>query len=270
MMNNITIGQYFPGNSIVHRLDPRVKLVLTLAFVIVLFLANNLVSLGICILFVIFIYLLSRIPLVMSLKSIKAVLPVILFTAIINMFFIDGTIIFKLWFLEITQEGLRMSIMMTARIIALIVGTSLLTYTTSPISLTDGIERLFSPLKRFKVPVHEVAMMMTIALRFIPTLIEETNKIMSAQKARGADMESGNFLQRIRALLPILIPLFVSAFRRADELALAMESRCYHGGEGRTRLHETQMGGIDIVALAVMTLFLVGVIVSNKAFAGLY
>lgn len=270
MMNNITIGQYFPGDSPVHRIDPRMKLILTVLYVIMLFMAKNIVSLGICFGFILITYALSRVPFSMAWRSIRGILPIIFFTAILNMFFIDGEPIFQLWFLKITDKGITTAVLMTVRIVLLITGTSLLTYTTSPISLTDGIERLFSPLKRIGLPVHEVAMMMTIALRFIPTLIEETNKIMAAQKARGADMESGNLFQRMKALLPILVPLFVSAFRRADELALAMESRCYQGGEGRTRLRQLHFGFVDIGSLLVVLFAFTGVILANRYFVQLF
>jgi energy-coupling factor transport system permease protein len=248
MIKDITIGQFFPGNSPIHRLDPRVKLVLTTADIVLLFLAGNVASLAVGVVFLFFVYPISGISGKMVLRSVKPILPIIAFTAILNMFFIEGEILFQWRFLRITDRGVMTAILMCVRIVCLIAGTSLMTYTTSPIALTDAIERLFSPLKKLKMPVHEVAMMMTIALRFIPTLIEETDKIMSAQKARGADMESGNILQRVKALTPILIPLFVSAFRRADELALAMECRCYHGGEGRTRMRQLHLTHLDTLA----------------------
>ena len=200
------------------------------------------------------------------LKSIKPIIPIIIFTTVLNLFFLDGVTLFKIGFIKITYEGLKTSGFMIVRIIALIMGTSLLTYTTSPITLTDAIERLMSPLAKIHLPVHELAMMMTIALRFIPTLIEETDKIMSAQKARGADMESGNLMQRAKALTPILIPLFVSAFRRAEELALAMECRCYHGGDGRTRLKELKSTSADYTALGLSFIFLDAVILMNIIF----
>lgn len=252
MLKDITIGQYFPGDSPIHRIDPRMKLILTVVYVVMLFLASSPWALAISGVFVALLYPISKIPFRMIVKSLKPILPIILFTAILNMFFIDGEVLWKWWIVEITDRGVATAILMSVRIVCLIGGTSLLTYTTSPIALTDGIEQLFSPLKKVRVPVHEIAMMMTIALRFIPTLIEETDKIMSAQKARGADMESGNLMQRIRALVPILIPLFVSAFRRAEELALAMECRCYHGGEGRTRMRQLKMGAVDVVSAVVM------------------
>lgn len=263
MLKDITIGQYFPGKSLIHRLDPRVKIVLTLCYIIMLFIAKGAAGLGIGIVFLIISYWISKIPPKMILKSLRPVIPIVLFTAILNMFFVEGKELFKWYFIKITAEGLTMAVFMSIRIICLIAGTSLLTYTTSPIALTDGIERLLSPLKRIKLPVHELAMMMTIALRFIPTLIEETDKIMSAQKARGADLESGGIVQRSKALIPILIPLFVSAFRRADELALAMECRCYRGGEGRTRMKQLKMGGVDILASFFTAILFAGVIYTN-------
>ena len=263
MIKDITIGQYFPGKSPIHRLDPRVKILLTLGYIVMLFVAQNAWSLGLGVVFGLAAYLLSRIPLTMIVKSLKPVVPVILFTAALNMIFVDGETVFQLWFLKITREGIHTAVFMAVRIICLIAGTSLLTYTTSPIALTDGIERLMGPLGRFHFPVHELAMMMTIALRFIPTLIEETDKIMSAQKARGADLETGGLMQRARALIPILIPLFVSSFRRADELALAMECRCYRGGEGRTRMKQLQMGPGDFAASAIVVGCIAGVIALN-------
>lgn len=263
MLKDITIGQYFPGNSAVHRLDPRFKIIITAVFIVSLFCADNFLGLLISCVFMLISFLISKIPLKLMMKSIKPIVPIIIFTTVLNLFFLDGVTLFKIGFLKITYEGVRTSLFMIIRIIALIMGSSLLTYTTSPITLTDAIERLMSPLAKIHLPVHELAMMMTIALRFIPTLIEETDKIMSAQKARGADMESGNLMQRAKALTPILIPLFVSAFRRAEELALAMECRCYHGGEGRTRLKVMHTAPRDYVAIGCMVLLLAAVIVIN-------
>lgn len=263
MLKDITIGQYFPGNSPVHRMDPRVKLVLTVAYVVLLFAARNAAALGIAAVMLFLVYPLSRIPGRMIVKSIKPIVPIVVLTAVLNMLFIDGEPVFHWWFINITDKGVMMAALMVVRIICLIAGTSLLTYTTSPISLTDGIEQLFSPLNRIKVPVHEIAMMMTIALRFIPTLIEETDRIMSAQKARGADLESGGLMQRIRSLTPILIPLFVSAFSRAIELALAMECRCYHGGEGRTHLHRLKTSPVDAYGSVFEGVFAAGIIAAN-------
>lgn len=265
MLKDITIGQYFPGNSAVHRLDPRFKIIITGVFIAMLFAADGFAGLCVGIVFLTVCFLMSKIPFRLMLKSLKPIIPIIIFTSALNIFFLDGAVLFRLGFLKITSEGLRTGAFMAVRIIALIMGSSLLTYTTSPITLTDAIERLLSPLKRLKFPVHELAMMMTIALRFIPTLIEETDKIMSAQKARGADMESGSLLQRAKALTPILIPLFVSAFRRAEELAVAMECRCYQGGDGRTRLRQLHSGGTDYFALGTAIIFFNAVICCNIA-----
>lgn len=265
MLKDITIGQFFPGKSIVHRLDPRMKIVLTGVFIALLFMAKSMLALAVGIVFMLGAFLISQIPLRLMIKSIKPIIPIIIFTAVLNLFFIrTGDTLLHFWIIRITTDGLETSIFMVVRIVCLIIGTSLLTYTTSPIALTDAIERLLSPLKKIKVPVHELAMMMTIALRFIPTLIEETDKIMSAQKARGADMETGSLIQRAKALVPILIPLFVSAFRRAEELAMAMECRCYHGGDGRTRLKQLHIAPRDFVAFFVTAVFLAGVILINK------
>ncbi len=264
MIKDITIGQYFPGNSVLHRLDPRIKLLLTVLYIVMLFSAGGFTGLGIGIVFLIFAFAISGIPIKMMVKGVKPILPVIIFTGILNLFFITtGDVIFSLGFIKITDDGLSTMIFMAVRIIFLICGTSLLTYTTSPIALTDAIERVLSPLRVFHFPAHEIAMMMTIALRFIPTLIEETDKIMSAQKARGADFESGSIINRAKALIPVLIPLFVSAFRRAEELALAMECRCYRGGEGRTRMKQLKTTYLDYIALAVTVLFLVLIILAN-------
>ena len=266
MLRDITIGQYFPGHSFIHKLDPRMKIIAAILYIVVLFVASR--PLGLLLGMVVAMYLVSKISGKMVLKSLKPVVPIILFTAILNLFFLTGSgdPLVHIGIFRIYREGVAMAIMMAVRIMCLIAGTSLLTYTTSPIELTDAIEVLMGPLKKVKVPVHEIAMMMTIALRFIPTLIEETDKIMNAQKARGADMETGSLTQRAKALIPILIPLFVSAFRRADELALAMECRCYRGSEGRTRMKQLEYEPRDFVALGIMLLCLVAVIVINIYF----
>ena len=263
MLKDITIGQYFPGSSFIHRLDPRVKIILTIAYIVMLFVVSNAIGFLIGIVLLIVSYAVAKIPAKMMLKGIKPIIPIVIFTGILNLFFVSGTPIFVWGFLKITYEGLRLAVIMAIRILALIAGASLLTYTTSPIELTDAIESLLKPLKVLRFPVHELAMMMTIALRFIPTLIEETDKIMSAQKARGADFESGNLLQRAKALVPILIPLFISAFRRADDLAMAMECRCYHGGEGRTRMKQLHLGAIDLYGALTMVLCIAGVVCIN-------
>lgn len=262
MLKDITLGQYFPGESVIHRLDARFKIILTTLFIVMLFVTQKALGLAVGGVFCLFAIALSRIPAKMFVKSIKPIVPILIFTSLLNLLFIDkGTVLFAWKLIHITQGGIQTSVFMVIRIMFLIAGTSLLTYTTSPIQLTDAIERLLSPLKKLHVPVHELAMMMTIALRFIPTLIEETDKIMAAQKARGADLESGSLMQRAKALIPILIPLFVSAFRRAEELATAMECRCYRGGEGRTRLRQMQSGARDYIALGVTCVFLATAIV---------
>ena len=270
MLKDITIGQYYPGESAVHRIDPRVKIILTTVYVVMLFIVNNIIGLAVGLFVVAVGYGVSKIPVRLLLKSLKPVLPIVLFTAVINIFFVEGAELIRGWVFKITAQGLMLAAVMTVRILCLIAGTSLLTYTTSPIVLTDGLERLMAPLKVIKLPVHELAMMMTIALRFIPTLIEETDMIMSAQKARGADMETGGLTKRAKALIPILIPLFVSAFRRADELALAMECRCYRGGEGRTRMKQLKLGMVDAVSLVFFALCLAAVIILNIAVPSLY
>lgn len=263
MLKDITIGQYFPGDSPVHKMDARFKIGITAVFIIMLFAADGFLPLCLAMLFFILAFAASGLSPKLILRSMKPIVPVILFTSVLNIFFIDGVTVVKILGLRITDNGLITSGYMIVRLIALICGSSLLTYTTSPIVLTDAIEQLLKPLERVKFPVHELAMMMTIALRFIPTLIEETDKIMSAQKARGADLDSGTLLQRAKALIPILIPLFVSSFRRAEELAVAMECRCYNGGEGRTKLKTLVSGGRDYLYLGISLLFLSGVLVLN-------
>ncbi len=256
MLRDITIGQYFPGDSIIHRLDPRFKLIITFIYIIMLFAGDRFICLGVGALFTLLAIFLSRIPLKMFVKSVKPLLPFLLITAILNLFFVtSGDVLFKWKFIKITDDAVSISIFMFVRITLLIMGSSLLTYTTSPITLTDAIEKLLSPLKKIKVPVHELAMMMSIALRFIPTLIEETDKIMSAQKARGAEIDSGSFMTRAKNMIAILVPLFISSFRRADELATAMECRCYRGGEGRTRLRQLKSAPRDYIALAIAIAF---------------
>ena len=265
MLRDITIGQFFPGDSIIHRLDPRFKIVITLIYIIMLFSGGGFVCLAIGAVYTFTAMILSRIPLKMFLKSIKPILPFLLITAVLNLLLVtSGDVLWKWKFIKITTEGVNISIFMVVRIVLLIMGSSLLTYTTSPITLTDAIERLLSPLKKLKFPVHELAMMMSIALRFIPTLIEETDKIISAQKARGAEIDTGNFGKRARNMISILVPLFISAFRRADELATAMECRCYHGGDGRTRLRQLRSAPRDYAALAVTLIFYAAVIAAGK------
>ena len=258
MLKDITLGQYFPGDSIVHRLDPRTKIVLVVVYIVALFQAQSWPGFlavaavtAVCV-------ALSRIPPRSMFKGVRPMLFIIVLTALLNLFYTGGTPVLPGWI--ITWEGLSRAGQMVLRIVLLISGTFLLTYTTSPIALTDGLELLLKPLSALKLPVHEMTMMMSMALRFIPTLIAETDKIMSAQKARGADFETGGLIRRAKALLPILVPLFVSAFRRADELAVAMESRCYHGGEGRTRMKKLAMQRRDYLALLLGALFLAGMI----------
>ncbi|HPY83707.1 energy-coupling factor transporter transmembrane protein EcfT [Ruminococcus sp. XPD3002] len=262
MLKDITIGQYFPGDSIIHRLDPRFKIIITFIYILMLFTGSNILCLTVGAVYTVMAILLSRIPFKMFVKSVRPLLPFLIITALLNLFLVDsGDTYFHWKFLKITEEGVNISVFMIIRIVLLIMGSSLLTYTTSPITLTDAIERLLSPLKKLKFPVHELAMMMSIALRFIPTLIEETDKIMSAQKARGAEIDSGSFMTRARNMISILVPLFISSFRRADELATAMECRCYNGGEGRTRLRQLKSSARDYIALAVTIIFYIAAIV---------
>ena len=259
-LKDITLGQYFPGNSVVHRLDPRTKLIAVFLYIVSLFLCKFFVTYGIMFVALCLCIKLSKVPLKSILGGLKPVLLIVTITAALNLFYTPGEhVLAKIWLFTITMEGIFAAIFMVFRIMMLIAGTFLLTYTTSPILLTDGLEALLNPLKKIKVPVHELAMMMSIALRFIPTLIEETDKIMSAQRARGADFETGSPIQRAKALIPLLVPLFISSFRRADELAVAMECRCYRGGEGRTRLRQLKYRNIDRVALVFFVVLAVGV-----------
>ncbi len=251
MLNDITLGQFYPTNSIIHRLDPRMKIVLAVMLIVFLFLAENFLSFFIIAFLCVATVFISKIPAGYILKSFKPLIVIIIITGLFNVFLTDGRILWHWGVVKITYEGVNLAIFMVIRLLLLITVTNLLTLTTSPILLTDGLERLMSPLKRIKVPSHEIAMMMTIALRFIPTLLEETDKIIKAQSARGADFTSGNLLSRAKAMIPILIPLFIGAFRRADELALAMECRCYSGGENRTRMRQLKIQKADIVALVV-------------------
>lgn len=271
MLRDITIGQHFPGDSAIHRMDPRLKLILVIVYIVLLFSAANPVGLALCLALLALLYRVSRIPLRLIGKSLKPILPIVAFTAVLNLFFItgQGEPLWQFWIFRIWREGISYAILMAVRIVALIAGTSLLTYTTSPIVLTDAIERLLNPLAKLRLPVHELAMMMTIALRFIPTLIDETDKIMNAQKARGAQLDCGSLKQRITALVPILIPLFISAFRRADELAMAMECRCYRGGDGRTRLKVLRFTGLDWAALAASIVCFGGIFATRFFFKGI-
>ncbi len=259
MISDITLGQFFPGRSVIHRLDPRTKIILATLFIVSVFVANNPVSFLFLTVFTVIMILLSKISLKVIIKGVKPIIFIVIFTALINIFLTkgEGAPLFSFWVIEIYTEGIARALMMAFRVILLIVGTSiLLTYTTSPISLTDGLESLLSPLKVIKVPVHTFAMMMSIALRFIPTLVEETEKIMNAQKSRGADFTSGSLVQRGKALIPILVPLFVSSFKRAEELATAMECRCYRGDNNRTKLVKLEYKGIDVVFMILFALIL--------------
>ena len=265
MIKDITLGQFFPGNTVLHRLDPRIKIILTVAYIVAIFLAKNMWSFFAVTASAILLVFISKISWKTILKSMKPLIFVLAFTTFFNLFWTTGDVLLiSFWKINIYLEGVIFSVMMILRISALLIGTTvLLTYTTSPIMLTDALERLLSPLRVIKLPVHEFSMMMTIALRFIPTLVEETDKIMCAQKARGADFESGSLMRRAKALVPILIPLFISAFRRADELATAMECRCYRGGDGRTRMTQLKLAGRDFAAVAVMAIFIVGLVSIN-------
>ena len=260
MLKDITLGQYFPGDSVFHRMDPRTKLILVILYIVALFQATNFLSYAVMALVTVTVIKISQVPPKALVRGLKPIVIIIVLTAVLNMFYTDGHVIFQIWKLKLTVEGIIKAFFMVIRIVMLICGTFLLTYTTAPVALTDGLELLLNPLKKLHVPVHEMSMMMSMALRFIPTLIEETDKISSAQKARGADFESGNLIQRAKALLPILVPLFVSAFRRADELAIAMESRCYHGGEGRTRMKQLRYQRLDYIALLLGALMVAGMI----------
>ncbi len=260
MIRDITLGQYYAAPSAIHKLDPRVKIIATLLFIVEVFLVNDFIGFAVTACALAAAVAVSRVPLNFILRGLKPILLIIIFTFCLNIFMTDGRVLWQAGFLKVTEEGLYRAAFMALRLILLIIGSSLLTLTTKPISLTDGIERLLRPLSRIGVPAHEIAMVMSIALRFIPTLLEETDKIMKAQQARGADFESGNILNRAKALIPILVPLFVSAFRIAQDLAMAMEARCYRGGKGRTRMNEMKLRGFDFAAMGLLALFLAAVI----------
>ena len=263
-MRDITLGQHIPGNSVLHRADPRLKLALVVAYIVVLFIAPTLLGIGLSALFLVWLYSLSKIPLKMVMRSFKSIIPIVIFTAVMNMFFTAGDPIFSFWIFTVTKQGALFSVQLILRIICMLAATTLLTYTTSPLALTDAIERTLSPLKVMRFPVHEISMMMTIALRFIPLLVEETDKIMNAQKARGAQLDTGKLKERVQALIPILIPLFISAFRRADELATAMECRCYRGGDGRTRIKVMKFTKEDVFCAFVCAAIFVGIFFSKN------
>lgn len=264
-MKNISLGQYYPAESAMHRLDGRIKVVLAVLYIVCTFLCKNILSFALLIASALVLILISRIPLKTVLGGIKPIIMIMAITSVFNIFWTRGEVLLFEWkFIHIYMEGIYNAIFIVLRIAALIIGTSIfLTYTTTPIVLTDSIESLLSPLKKLKVPVHDFAMIMTIALRFVPTLVDETDKIMTAQKARGADFTSGSLVSRAKALIPVLIPLFVSAFKRAEELAVAMECRCYHGGEGKTKMTVPHIRFSDIAALAVVTVFGAGIVVLN-------
>ena len=264
MLKNVTLGQFFPGNSFLHRMDPRMKLILTFALIVIVFVSQGFIGFGLILLFILMVALSSGIALKYILRGLKPILFIVLFTCVLNVFFqTGGEVIFRLGFVKITDDGLRLAFFLAARLILLVICSQLLTLTTSPIALTDGLESLMRPLKKIHFPAHEIAMMMSIALRFIPTLMDEANKIMKAQMARGADFESGNLVQRAKAMVPLLVPLFVGAFRRAEELALAMEARCYHGGEGRTRMRQLKYGSRDAIAAGIMIALLAVILLLN-------
>ncbi len=263
MMKDITLGQYFPGETPVHRLDPRTKILMVLAYIVFIFCIKNFIGYLLLTVFTFGCIFLSKVPLKFVLKGLKPIMVFVLITGLFNLFLTEGEPIFSWWIFTITKEGVAFAAFMVLRLVFLILGTSLLTLTTSPIALTDGLEQLLNPFKKIGLPAHELAMMMTIALRFIPTLMEETDKIIKAQSARGADFETGNILRRAKAMVPILIPLFISAFRRADELATAMECRCYRGGENRTRLRELKYGTVDAKGWMVFLALGVALILLN-------
>lgn len=266
MLKDITLGQFFPGKSILHKADPRMKIILTLLYIVAVFMSSSIVSYIVTVAFTVILAVISRISVRVILKGLKPLLFIMLFTAFFNIFWTKGESepLFAYGIIKIYKEGIIFAVLMIVRVACVLTGSSvILTYTTSPIALTDGLERLLSPLKKIKLPVHEFSMMMTIALRFIPTLIEETDKIMNAQKARGADFSSGGLIKRTKALLPVLIPLFASSFRRAGELATAMECRCYRGDKGRTRMTQLKYKPVDLLLLLIMVAYGAGVVLSN-------
>lgn len=256
MLRDITIGQYYPVNSILHRLDPRVKLVSTLIYIISLFVFDSLIGYGAAAIFLVAMIGLSRVPFRFMVKGLKPVVVLLCITLFFNLIFTPGEAVFSIWIITITREGIQLAVRMGIRLVFLVIGASLMTLTTTPNQLTDGLERLLKPLNRIHVPVHEIAMIMSIALRFIPILLDETDKIMKAQTARGADFESGGLIRKVKAMVPLLVPLFISAFRRANDLAMAMEARCYHGGEGRTQMKPLIYQKRDYVAYAVVWAYL--------------
>lgn len=265
-MRDITLGQYFPAKSVIHSLDPRVKILSLIAYIVLVFCTFNYISLAFTAATVLAVVLMSRVPLKMYLKSLKVIIIIVIITSVLNLFYGTGEPIFRWWIIKVTWNGIHNAVFVCVRIVCLILLSSVLTFTTSPTDLTDALERLMKPLTVFHIKVHEIAMMMTIALRFVPTLLEETDKIMAAQKARGADMESGNLVARVKALVPVLVPLFVSAFRRAYELAVAMECRCYQGGGGRTRMKQLHMTKRDFISVVYTAAVTAGIILLNIFF----
>lgn len=264
MLRDITLGQYYPGKSWVHRLDPRIKIIATLLFIIELFIVDNFIGFVIAGGVLAVVIAVSKVPVGYIMRGLKPIILILVFTFALNMFMVDGTILWQWKFLKITEEGLRLAVFMAIRLILLLMGSSLLTLCTRPLALTDGIERLLSPFSRIGLPAHDIAMMMTIALRFIPTLLEEADKIIKAQQARGADFESGNLMHRVKSLIPVLVPLFVSALRIAMDLAMAMEARCYRGGENRTRMHEMKFKKRDYAAAAMMVIFAAVIVIQSR------
>jgi len=264
MLRDITLGQYFPGDTIIHRLDPRTKLIMVVVYIVALFMAKTWTAYAMMFVLLVCLIAASRINLKVILRGLRPILIVVALTVLLNIFLTDGEVLVSFWVIKITREGLVTAAKTALRLIMLITGTFMLTYTTSPIALTDGIESLFKPLSVIKFPVHELAMIMSIALRLVPALIEETQKIMSAQKARGADFETGNIMHRAKALLPVLVPLFINSFRRADDLADAMESRCYHGGTGRTRMKQLHFHYRDVISLAVGAAIITAIVFINR------
>ncbi len=264
MLRDITLGQYYQADSILHRLDPRTKIMGTLAFIVALFIANNYIGYALCVFFLAGIIILSHVPFKFMVRGMKSIAVLLLITVVFNLFLTPGKVLVSFWIFEITDEGIKLAIFMAIRLFLLIIGSSLMTLTTTPSNLTDGLERLLAFLKIFKVPVHEIAMMMAIALRFIPILLDETDKIMKAQIARGADFESGGLIKKAKAMIPLFVPLFISAFRRAGDLAQAMEARCYHGGKGRTKMKPLKYHLRDLFSYVIMALLITAVVLIRE------
>lgn len=272
MLREITLGQYYPADSVIHKLDPRVKLAGTLIFIISLFAFHSVEAYIVATVFLASMIKTSKVPLKFMMKGLKSIIMLLMITVIFNLFLIQGTPVIRIWKLTITKEGIETAVFMAVRLIYLIIGSSIMTLTTTPNNLTDGLEKSLSPLRKIRVPVHEIAMMMSIALRFIPILLEETDKIMKAQMARGADFESGSLIQKAKNMIPLLVPLFISAFRRANDLAMAMEARGYHGGEGRTKMRPLVYAGRDRAAYLILLVYLMIMFAANRIgfFAGLF